>query len=100
MNTNKKDQKKIYKYTVYVIELDNPMTVYIGQSCWSPEERFKRHRSGIKSSKYVRKASNPKLRPDLYKHLPIFDKRVDAEKKEVSYAVELEKRGFKVFGGH
>lgn len=92
--------KKKYKYRVYVIELDDPMTVYVGQSYLTPEERFQKHVSGLKSSRYVKKAKNPKLRPDLYKHLPVFHKREDALQMEAKHARVLSKMGFNVYGGH
>lgn len=95
-----KKAKKVYKYRVYVIELDDPMTVYVGQSYLTPEERFKKHISGVKSSRYVKKATNPKLRPDLYKHLPAYHRREDAERMEEKHARYLVKLGFNVYGGH
>ena len=89
-----------YSYCVYVIELDDPMVVYVGQSYLSPEERLKKHRSGVRSSRHVRNAKNPKLRPDLYQHLPKFESREAALGAEEHHAKYLEGQGFTVEGGH
>ena len=90
----------VYEYYIYVIELDNPMTVYVGQTYLTPVERFLQHKEGYKSSKYVKKAKNPKLRPELYLHIAPFSKRSDALAKESNYADELREKGYKVLGGH
>lgn len=90
----------IYLRTVYVIELDDPNTVYVGETGLPVEERFEKHKIGYKSSKHIRKAKNPMLRPDLYEHLPQYLTVKESQKAEEKLAETLRKKGYKVFGGH
>lgn len=88
-------------WQVYVIELDNnPMKVYVGQSIYDPEIRLEQHRAGLNSSVKIRRANNPKLRPDLYKHLQKLDSKEAAMAAEAQLAEELREKGFTVYGGH
>lgn len=89
-----------YPRRVYVIELDDPMIVYVGETGLPVEERFEKHRIGYKSSKHVRKAKNPILRPDLYEHLPTYVTVTESRIAEAKFAAKLKKQGFTVFGGH
>ncbi|MFC1629158.1 hypothetical protein ACFL3H_08615 [Gemmatimonadota bacterium] len=96
------------RYSVYVIELSdeagersNPdlPCVYVGQTVRSPEERFFQHKTGKKSSRWV-KMYGVRLRPDLYEdHNPIKD-RDTAELLEKTLAANLTDEGYTVFGGH
>jgi hypothetical protein len=90
----------IYKYRVYVIELDDKDVVYVGQTCHSRRRRFAQHKRGYKSSRYVKRAKHPKLRPDLYRDTPGYKTRKEAEAAESSLAKKLEKLGYRVYGGH
>ena len=49
---------------------DRP-ALYVGQTGHTPEERFQKHRSGVKANAFVRD-HGVRLRPDLYEHLPAF----------------------------
>lgn len=71
-----------YPRRVYVIELDDPMIVYVGETGLPTEERFEKHKIGYKSSKHVMKANNPLLRPDLYEHLPAYLTVPDSRRAE------------------
>ncbi len=90
----------IYPRKVYVIELDDPRVVYVGETGLPVEERFEKHRIGYKSSKHVRKASNPMLRPDLYEHLPTYLTSKESRVAEAKLAAKLRKQGYTVRGGH
>jgi hypothetical protein len=94
--------KILMSYCVYVIELDDPKIVYVGQSWHSPEVRLQKHLSNEKKigSRYVRNAKNPRLRPDLYAYLPSYSSRESAEAAETRHAQRLERQGFTVKGGH
>ena len=96
------------RYSVYVIELsdeagkrNNPNLpcVYVGQTVRTPEERFYQHRSGKKSSRWV-KRYGIRLRPDLYEDLNPIKDRDSAELCEKTLAANLADEGFTVFGGH
>jgi len=90
----------IWMRRVYAIELDDPDIVYVGQTGKPLKERFQEHVSGYKSSRHVRKAKKPKLRPDLYSHYPEYVTVKESEAAEKRLARELKKKGFTVYGGH
>ena len=104
------------KYHVYVIELDpaalsekliveanpNPRkdlpALYVGQSWRTPEVRFVQHKSGIKSSRMVRRFGI-KLRYDL---VLVFGKgplgtRAEAEAEEARLTAALRAAGYPVW---
>jgi predicted GIY-YIG superfamily endonuclease len=90
-------------HSVYVVFLRNPRGdgragYYVGMSGLSPEERFEKHKSGIKASRYVKKFGE-RLVPKLYAHLNPMSYR-EAAKMEKQLAGELRGKGFVVFGGH
>jgi hypothetical protein len=89
-------------FSVYVIELDDPKVVYVGCSWHGPEVRLKRHLAKDKKvgSIHVRRAKNPKLRPDLYLELPKYPTREKAETAERIHAAKLKLLGYTVYGGH
>ena len=89
-----------YPRRVYVIELDDPMIVYVGETGLPIKKRFDNHLTGYKSSKHVRKAISPRLRPDLYEHLPTYATSNESRIAEAKLAAKLKKQGFTVFGGH
>ena len=72
--------------------------VYVGMTGLTPEERFKKHKKGYKSSKYVRD-HGIKLLPNLYKkYNPMsYD---DAVRAEELLARKLRAQGYTVLGGH
>lgn len=83
-----------------MIELDDPMIVYVGETGLPIEERFEKHRIGYKSSRHVRRAKNPILRPDLYEGLPSYITVKDSRSAEARLAKKLQNKGYTVFGGH
>jgi len=90
-------------HSVYVVYLRNPRGdgragYYVGMTGLTPEERFLKHKAGVKASKYVRKYGE-RLVPTLYRHLNPMSYR-DAVKMEQQLAEDLRARGFEVFGGH
>jgi len=88
-------------YQVYVIELNNdPRTVYVGQTKYSPDERLRQHRLGYNSASIVRKAEKVKLRPDLFAHIEEVYTKPDSLHLESEVAEYLRWKGYKVYGGH
>ena len=90
-------------HSVYVVYLRNPegdgrAGYYVGMTGLAPEQRFKNHKSGIKSARVVKRYGE-RLVPRLYEHLnPMpFDK---AKHMEAALAESLRKRGYLVYGGH
>jgi len=100
-------------HCVYVIELrkdvlqnkkfrnENPEydgvlpCLYVGMTGLSPEQRWKNHQAGIKSSKYPHQYG-VRLRPDLYEHLnPMTYEQ--ACSVEVQLASNLKKKGCAVW---
>lgn len=113
--------KKIYQ--VYVIELSkrvfsesvkfrtaNPQyngvleCLYVGMTSKTPKERFEQHKSGYRSKKGHKLASNIVqkyglyLRPSLYNHLDLMTK-TEALKMEEQLALELRRKRFAVWYG-
>ncbi|KPK73275.1 hypothetical protein AMJ87_02255 [candidate division WOR_3 bacterium SM23_60] len=106
----------VIHYHVYVVLLDrtvarirkvkalNPRRdarkpcIYVGMTGLEPIERFKRHKTGYKSSKYVHKYG-VRLLPELYEGLnPMtYDEAVIAEQ---GLARRLREEGYTVVGGH
>lgn len=102
---SKRDRRQ---YFVYVIELDDDVgdridpskpCVYVGSSWHEPDERFRQHLAGYRSSRYVRK-HGVRLRPRLFHHLNPFPDRASAEAMEVELGRRLKQRGYRVFGAH
>lgn len=86
-----------WTYGVYVIELSlGRKVVYVGQTCWTPEERFRQHRQGYKSSKWPRKYG-VRLRPGLWRGYPRYATRKESERAEIKLANALRKRGYTVY---
>lgn len=103
---------KTVTYQVYVVELESTLCsargcpaenglppVYVGQSVHSPEVRFRQHREGYKSSKYVR-GHGIRLLPSLSERLRPSTTRTDAIVAEAELANQLRAEGYCVFGGH
>jgi hypothetical protein len=96
------------QYYVYVIELyddagrrlnpDRPC-VYVGQSACTPEERFRQHRSGYRAASKPHRYGRY-LRRRLYERYNPIATRKEAEAMEVRLKVQLERQGYRVFGGH
>jgi hypothetical protein len=72
--------------------------VYVGLTGLTPQERFANHKSGIKSSSFV-KRFGIRLLPELYEHLnPMpYDAAVLMEK---DLTEDLRRAGYTVVGGH
>lgn len=91
-------------YNVYVIELDPVLrkgekpAVYVGETTKTPSERFEQHKSGHKSSKWVRNYG-VKLRPRLYRNYNPIATREEAKAVEKRLSEKLRSRGYTVFGG-
>ena len=106
-------RKPASRYNVYVVELDsavleirkfldaNPQylpgqpCVYVGMTSKSPEERFRDHKEGHKSNRYVRKYGRH-LRPSDFEGLnPMtYDEAFDME---IDLAWRLRERGYGVW---
>ena len=89
----------IYIVLLAKVKEENPgYALYVGETSLKPEKRFEQHKSGYKSSKWVRKYGI-QLLPSLYSHLiPL--QREEAERLEYEIAEALKKEGIPVFGGH
>jgi hypothetical protein len=72
--------------------------VYVGMTGLTPEERFAKHKAGIKDA-YVVKRYGLRLLPELFAHLnPMpFDAAVQME---MDLAEDLRRAGYTVTGGH
>jgi predicted GIY-YIG superfamily endonuclease len=90
-------------HSVYVVFLRNPKGdgrpgYYVGMTGLDPRERFRNHKTGLKSARVVRKYGE-RLVPKLYAHLnPMTYEK--AKRMEGVLADSLRKRGYLVFGGH
>ena len=100
------------RFSVYVIELNREVCrlhdctckngkppVYVGETYLTPEERLAQHKSGYKSSKYVRDYGL-RLRPRLSRAYGPYETRAEAKDGEQRRAASLRRKGFCVFGGH
>ena len=108
-------KKKRQRHSVYVIELDprilnhgrfrraNPERdllkpcVYVGMTGLTPEERFAKHKAGIRANKYVQRYGL-RLLPKLYAYanpMP-YDAARDME---VELAIALREQGYAVWQG-
>lgn len=90
-------------HSVYVVYLRNPRGdgragYYVGMTGLTPDERFLKHKAGVKASRYVKKFGE-RLVPKLYAHLNPMTYR-EAAKMEKQLFEELQERGYQVFGGH
>jgi predicted GIY-YIG superfamily endonuclease len=90
-------------HSVYVVYLRDPLGdgkagYYVGMTGLTPEQRLANHLAGVKAARVVRK-HGVRLVPSLYEHLNPMTYE-DAVRMEVELAKSLERRGFKVFGGH
>ena len=102
-------EASVPRHNVYVVELSkevlnehkfkkhNPkyiegkLCLYVGMTGLAPEERFKKHKAGIKSNTYVEKYGI-RLLPSLYeKYNPMTYE--DALAREVKIAIELQQAG-------
>ena len=72
--------------------------VYVGLTGLAPEERFKNHKLGIKSSSFV-KRFGIRLLPELYEHLNPMPYEAAAQ-MEKDLAEDLKRAGYGVVGGH
>ncbi len=102
-----------YHHSVYVVELDrdvlyearfrsaNPRydgfapCVYVGMTGLSPDQRFARHKAGIKSNRYVQRYGL-RLRPDLYACFNPMPFEA-AQEMERDLAEEFRERGWAVW---
>ncbi len=73
--------------------------MYVGQSAVPPEQRFRQHPEGYRSSRHVRR-HDKHLRPRLYRHFNPLASRDEALETERELARRLRNRGYTVYGGH
>jgi hypothetical protein len=73
-------------------------SVYVGMTGLTTEERFKNHKSGVKSSPFV-KRYGLKLLPELYEHLNPMPFEAAAQ-MERDLTEDLRRAGYTVLGGH
>lgn len=110
------------QYRIYVIELKkcvftenakfraaNPQfngvleCLYVGMTSKTPKERFLQHKTGHRSKKGYKIASNivekygSYLRPSLYNHIDPITSRTEALKMEEILALELRRKGYAVW---
>ena len=106
-------RRKRNHYNVYVIELDgavlnhtrfrdaNPERdmlkpcVYVGCTGLTPEERFAKHKAGIRANKYVQKYG-VRLLPKLYAYANPMPYEA-ARDMEVELAIALQEQGYAVW---
>lgn len=69
--------------------------VYVGRTGLSPEERFAKHRQGIKANSYVRRYG-VRLLPTLYHRFSNMP-RGEADRMEQQLAVTLRRHGYAVW---
>ena len=99
---------------VYVIELDKEVLIskkfreknphlnprkacfYVGQTTHDPETRFKQHKTGYKSNRFVKKYGL-RLIPQIFKKFNPIPKRKDAEFIEKWIAEKLREKGHGVW---
>ena len=101
--SKKRSSKGSDHHSVYVVYLRNPKGdgkagYYVGMTGLAPEQRYEKHKKGIKGARIVKRCGE-RLVPRLYAHLnPMpFAKAKDME---VALAESLRKRGYVVYGGH
>ena len=101
-------------YNVYVIELDkevlkskkfrkqnpklnpNKICFYVGQTFHDPETRFKQHKDGYKSNRFV-KRYGLKLKPRKFNRFNPIKTREEAEKIEKKLTNKLRNKGHGVW---
>ncbi|MSQ54801.1 MAG: hypothetical protein EXR31_05475 [Betaproteobacteria bacterium] len=104
-----------HHYNVYVIELDpvvlnsrrflkaNPERdmlkpcVYVGMTGLTPEERFRKHKAGIRANRYV-ELHGMRLLPGLYAYANPMPYEA-ARDMEVELAIALREEGYSVWQG-
>ena len=84
-------------YVVLLVYEEAEYGLYVGMTGRSPDERYRQHKAGYKSSKWPRRYGIGLL-PALYKHLNPLD-REPAELAEVELAVALRTTGLRVHQG-
>ncbi|MGO8925603.1 MAG: hypothetical protein ACLQU3_01715 [Limisphaerales bacterium] len=116
LKTASREQPREHHHNVYVVLLDpavgrirrirreNPNRevgkpcVYVGMTGLTPEERFGKHRQGIKAAWAV-KRYGIRLLPELYAHLNPMPYEA-AVQMEMDLAEDLRMAGYTVTGGH
>ncbi|MES1982253.1 MAG: hypothetical protein V4443_07240 [Pseudomonadota bacterium] len=104
---------RAHHYSVYVIELSREVLkerrflrcnpdhdqskpcVYVGMTGHSPDERFDKHKAGIKSNKYVR-MYGLRLMPELFEWYNPMPYEA-AREMEVELAIALQEEGYAVW---
>lgn len=102
-----------YHHNVYVVELDpavleiarfrmaNPNRdiakpcVYVGMTGLAPEERFAKHKAGIRANRYVQRFGL-RLLPELYAYANPMPYEA-AREMEVELAIALQEQGYAVW---
>jgi hypothetical protein len=103
-------------YVVYVIKLKddvravpgfakrNPIAradkpcLYVGSTSLTPEERYEKHRAGVKSNRFVRDYHDG-LHSRLTSKSPPYATRPEAEAREAQFAESLRAKGYGVWYG-
>ena len=113
MTAAKKKKKKRHHHNVYVIELDpavlnikrfrdaNPNRdmlkpcVYVGCTGLTPEQRFEKHKAGIRANRYAQRFGT-RLLPHLYAYANPMPYQA-ARDMEVELAIALQQEGYAVW---
>ena len=69
--------------------------VYVGRTGLTPDERFAKHRAGVKANSYVRRYGI-RLLPALYRRFTNMP-RADADRMEQQLAATLRRHGYAVW---
>ena len=106
-------RRAAYHHNVYVVELDpavlniarfrmaNPdrdvtkSCVYVGMTGLTPEERFAKHKAGIRANHYVQRFG-VRLLPELYAYANPMPYEA-AREMEVELAIALQEQGYAVW---
>ena len=89
-------EKKFREANSQYKEGEGKPCVYVGQSYLKPKERFEKHKSGHKSSRYV-KQYGQWVKKKRIPHKNPHSTRKSAEKREEQLAEILKKRGWAVW---
>jgi len=113
MMAAKKKKKKRHHQNVYVIELDSAVLnirrfrdanpnrdmlkpcVYVGCTGLTPEQRFEKHKAGIRANSYVQRFGT-RLLPHLYAYANPMPYNA-ARDMEVELAIALQEEGYAVW---
>jgi hypothetical protein len=88
-----------HHHNVYVVELSPEVLqcVYVGMTGLTPEERFRKHKRGIRANRYVERYGE-RLLPGLYAYANPMPYEA-ARNMEVEIAIALREQGYGVWQG-